>query len=107
MIARTEMTALVNGGDVAATRIVSDATGVAYEKQWLTAGGAEHPRHELYDGLDGQTVGLEEYFDVGGDQLAYPGDPDGSPEETINCRCTVIMLDQGGTSTGDEIESDD
>lgn len=106
MIARTEMAGLVNGGDVAATRIVSEETGVAYEKQWLVGGGAEYPRHELYDGLDGQTVGLEEYFDVGGDQLAYPGDPDGSPEETINCRCTVIMLDQQGADTGDEIEAE-
>jgi hypothetical protein len=106
MIARTEMAGLVNGGDVAAARIVGEETGIAYEKQWLTADGAEHPRHELYDGLDGQTVGLEEPFDVGGEPLLYPGDPDGSPEETINCRCTVIMLDQQGADTGEEIDAE-
>jgi histidinol phosphatase-like PHP family hydrolase/2'-5' RNA ligase/predicted ABC-type ATPase len=93
LIARTEMTALVNGGDVAAARIVGDATGTEYLKRWLTAPGAEHPRHEDYDGLDGQTVGLDEPFDVGGESLMYPGDPAGSPEEICNCRCTCVMVD--------------
>lgn len=51
-----------------------------------TSEGATFPRHEDYEGLDGQTVGLEETFEVGDDQLAFPGDPDGSPEEV----CLVI-----------------
>jgi len=38
----------------------------------------------------GQKVPLEENFVVGGDRLKYPGDPKGSPAETINCRCAVI-----------------
>ena len=39
---------------------------------------------------DGQEVGMDEAFDVGGEQLMYPGDPAGSAGNTINCRCTVI-----------------
>ncbi len=38
----------------------------------------------------GQKVPLEENFVIGGDRLKYPGDPKGSPAETINCRCAVI-----------------
>jgi uncharacterized protein with gpF-like domain len=29
-------------------------------------------------------------FEVGGEALAFPGDPAGSPKETINCRCRVV-----------------
>lgn len=39
---------------------------------------------------DGQKVNIDEPFQVGGELLQYPGDPAGSPEETINCRCTLI-----------------
>jgi len=38
----------------------------------------------------GQQIPLEQKFVVGGDRLKFPGDPTGSPEETINCRCSVI-----------------
>lgn len=93
MIARTEMTRVVNAGQTAAMGIVSDATGTTYSKTWLTAPGAEHPRHEDYDGLDGQTVALDQLFDVGGNPFAFPGDPDGAPEDSINCRCTLTYGD--------------
>jgi hypothetical protein len=58
-------------------------------KVWLTAPGAEHPRHEEYDDLDEQTVPLDGWFNVGGYDLEYPGDQGGPPEETVNCRCTL------------------
>lgn len=89
LIARTEMVGAVNGGSLAATRIVQDATGVKYEKQWLTAAGAKHPRHHRYVGLNGQTTSLDGYFDVGGYELQYPGDSDGPPREVCNCRCAL------------------
>lgn len=38
---------------------------------------------------DGQSVGLDEPFDVGGESLMYPGDPTASPGNTINCRCEL------------------
>lgn len=98
-IARTELAGAVNGGSLASTQIVAEATGTAYFKEWMTAPGALTPRHEDYDGLDGQTVGLEEFFDVGGDNLQYPGDPDGDPGETINCRCTMSYTDRAGDVT--------
>jgi len=40
---------------------------------------------------DGQEVTLFETFSVGGEDLDYPGDPDGEPGETYNCRCTVTF----------------
>lgn len=88
-IARTELAAAASGGSLAATKEVAEATGDTFTKVWMTAPGAMHPRHELEEGLDGQTVPLDGYFEVGTSQLMFPGDPDGDPGETINCRCTL------------------
>lgn len=95
-IARTELAAAANGGSLAAAKIVSQATGAKGSKTWLTAPGATYPRHEEYDGLDGQTVGLDDLFDVGGNPFAFPGDPDGAPEDSINCRCTLTYAGGSG-----------
>ncbi len=101
LIARTEMAGAVNGGSLAAAKIAEQATGGnsgASFKVWLTAPGAMFPRHEEYDDLDGQTVPLEGLFDVGGEQLEYPGDPAGDPSEVCNCRCTLEYTDQADES---------
>lgn len=47
------------------------------------------PDHE---DADGQTVGPNEAFDVGGELLMFPGDPAGSEAQTANCRC-ILMID--------------
>lgn len=60
-------------------------------KQWV----AHHddrtrPTHLA---ADGQTVPTHVPFVVGGERLMYPGDRQGSPEETYFCRCVVIAVD--------------
>jgi 2'-5' RNA ligase len=89
LIARTELAGAANGGSLAATQLVAGATGQNYSKTWRTAPGAKYPRHELYAGLDGQTVELDGTFQVGEDQLQFPGDPDGDPGEVCACRCVL------------------
>ena len=42
---------------------------------------------ESHRAADGQIVLEDELFQVGAAQLREPRDPDGPPEETINCRC--------------------
>ena len=38
--------------------------------------------------MEGQTVKYGEMFTTGlGNELAYPGDPNGPAEDVINCRC--------------------
>jgi uncharacterized protein with gpF-like domain len=55
-------------------------------KEWMHIPAARVPRltHML---ANGQTQKVEEPFHVGGEDLMYPRDPSGSPENTINCHC--------------------
>ena len=94
LIARTELSGIVNGGSLTAAQIVTGATGEPLYKKWLVGAGAKHPRHELYSGLNGQVRALDDYFDVGGSKLQHPGDPAGPPRESCNCRCTVSYTDE-------------
>jgi uncharacterized protein with gpF-like domain len=55
-------------------------------KQWMHVPAALVPRvTHLF--ADGQVRKANEPFDVGGEELMYPRDPSGSPENTINCHC--------------------
>lgn len=103
MIARTEVNRLQQGASLALMDTVATSTGEVWSKVWMTAPGAEYPRHEDYDGLNGQTVALDALFEVGEDQLDYPGDPDGDPGETINCRCALRFI-QGAPPTAESEE---
>ncbi len=107
LIARTELAGAVNGGSLAATQIYDQSVpgGSGLMKSWLVSPGAKFPRHEEYDGLDGQTTTLDGYFDVGGFQLQFPGDPDGPPEEICQCRCTMIYEEGGQTVAEADAES--
>jgi HK97 family phage portal protein len=68
------------GGQAAA------GTGLVLRKVWLSTSD-NHTRPDHVE-ADGQEVDLDEPFVVGGEKLAYPGDPSGSARNVINCRCT-------------------
>lgn len=89
-IARTELIGAVNASSLAQ---VQGATTIQY-KQWLAT--ADSRTRETHDEADGQTVPLEGTFQVGGYDLEFPGDPNGPPEEIINCRCTLTYTDEPG-----------
>lgn len=56
---------------------------------------------ESHLAANGQEIGIDEKFAVGGSLLAYPGDPDGPPGETINCRCfTYAVLPEKSAGQG-------
>ena len=60
------------------------------EKTWIaTLDGKTRNSHFA---ADGQRAPLAGTFTVGGAQLAFPGDPDGPPDEVANCRCRVGVL---------------
>lgn len=60
---------------------------MAMSKRWEAV--MDDKTRDAHAEADGQEVGLLEPFNVDGEELLYPGDPEGSPENIINCRCSV------------------
>lgn len=96
MIARTETIRSSNAGS---TEIFRE-WGVQ-KKEWLSTQddrtrGAPGGRYENseFDHWDanGETVSIDDVFIATGEPLQFPGDPSGSPGNTINCRCTVLPV---------------
>lgn len=88
-IAQTETTRAYNAGTVAAGMEQSRVTGASLRKEWI-AHRDERTRISHHD-ADGQKVLIFYPFQVGGEMLMFPGDPIGSPENVINCRCSVMV----------------
>lgn len=90
LIARTEVHGAANFGADSAAREL----GLTLRKEWVAAQD-ERTRLDHVD-ADGQVVGMESAFLVGGESLMFPGDPAGSATQTVNCRCSVshIVVDE-------------
>lgn len=90
-IARTESLRVASEARHEATQQMLDDTGISpdlVERTWMATN--DNRTRDSHAEMDGQTVGMDEPFITpDGDELMYPGDPDGPPEEVINCRCTV------------------
>ena len=94
-VARTNVIACNN----AAAQDVYVENGVK-QHEWLsthderTRGESNgHPSDEFdHMAADGEAVGITEPFMATGGPLMYPGDPDGDPANTINCRCTILPV---------------
>lgn len=79
---------------IAAGGIAAILASVQQTKTWVAI--LDSTTREDHADADGQEVAADEPFSVGGEELDYPGDAGGSPEQTINCRCTAVY------STGEE-----
>lgn len=89
VIAQTEVHRAWQNGTLAAALYYEPATGPGWTKTWHTElDGRERASHKR---ADGQTRRLADTFQVGGNNLMYPGDPTGSADEVINCRCDMVI----------------
>lgn len=93
VVARTETIGALNGGRFDAQNdIIDDTPGITWVRRWIaTDDRRTRPTH---NDADNQTVAVGVNFRVGGASLRFPGDPLGPPEETIQCRCTTVMIEQ-------------
>jgi len=83
MIARTETHGAANYGSQEAAK----QTGLPMKKQWLATD--DERTRETHREANGQIVGMDDTFRVGESDLQFPGDPAGTADEVINCRCAV------------------
>jgi len=91
-LARTDLIGLANAGNhrAALQATATRERGTTF-KQWLaTEDERTRPDHAA---AHGQVVPINEPFSVGGEPLQYPGDPGGSAENVMNCRCTTLYQD--------------
>lgn len=72
----------------AAGGIAAIVAALTVTKTWVAT--LDDRTREAHAEADGQTVGLDEPFNVDGEDLEYPGDDAGDIANTINCRCSVI-----------------
>jgi SPP1 gp7 family putative phage head morphogenesis protein len=87
-IARTEAGTAVSVGSHQEIEATAEELGVKYDKVWTSS--ADDRTRESHAEADGQRCELDEDFEVGEATMRFPRDPDGPPEEVINCRCTAI-----------------
>lgn len=85
--ARTCMTAAQNAGRID-TYHRAENMGIKMRKEWLaTLDGHTRDAHRW---LDGQKMAIDQPFQVFGDKIMYPGDPEAPGYLRYNCRCTLI-----------------
>lgn len=89
-VGQTQATAALNGGAAEAAAQAAADTGRTLEIQWVAV--MDERTREAHVEADGQRQPTGGSFTVGGEQLRYPGDPLGSPENVINCRCRMFAF---------------
>lgn len=96
VIARTEAIGALNAGRSEAFRALSEQEpDQPLERIWLATDDSR--TRDTHQAADGQRVALGQPFIVGGFELAFPGDPSGPPQEVIQCRCTMLLVEPGDT----------
>lgn len=106
VIAATELAGAKNGASVRLASVIDgtslnddgsvrrDTLGhdpVRIWKVWYaTKDNRTRPTHAR---ADGQQVAMTETFSVGDARLQYPGDPSGTGDEIIKCRCTMTYTE--------------
>lgn len=89
-IARTEVQAARQAAAFAAA-LAEAEDGRPMKKVWQTA--RDERVREWHADAHGQERPIDAPFDVGGEQLDFPGDREnGSAENVINCRCGVVYV---------------
>lgn len=85
--ARTMVTGAENRGRLDSYKALEDE-GAVLSKVWIAT--ADGRTREWHLSMDGQEVDVNDVFiDGNGNELEYPGDPDGAPESVYNCRCSM------------------
>ena len=99
--ARTMTTAAESAGRVDSYERAEDM-GIEMEQVWI-ATLDDRTRHE-HRLLNGQRRKVGEPFEVNGEEIEYPGDPNAEPYLVYNCRCTLIAAVKG-TKVAEEMEN--
>lgn len=56
-------------------------------KTWVTMGDMRVRKD--HDEVNGVTIPINEYFEVGGSEMLFPHDEENAPEQCVHCRCSL------------------
>lgn len=89
LIARTEIVSSANAAATINAKETAAKTGLLLNKRWIATKDSR-TRHDHAE-VDGQVIGIDDYFIVGGYKMGQPGDrTHGAPAaEICNCRCAI------------------
>ena len=96
LFARTGMTGAQNAGR---QELMEDAEdqGIKVKKRWVAT--LDSRTRDTHADLDGQTVDIDQPFEVDDDtghyEIMYPGDPSADACMVYNCRCSMIEIYDG------------
>lgn len=93
-IAQTETTRAYGAGTLAAGLEQSRVTGRLLRKRWDTE--QDQKVRGSHRAVDGEVRDLGMPFYVDGFPMQMPGDPIAPPESVINCRCTLMIMNEEG-----------
>ena len=88
-IARTETTR-VESSARQDTADQAAKSGLPMKKKWIAT--KDERTRDAHKSADGQVVDYDKPFIVGGEELMYPGDENGSAGNVIHCRCTMVVF---------------
>ncbi|SRR6266851_871727 len=90
LIARTETHAAANYASVESVRNAEDKLGVKMLKAWSpTLDDRTRPAHAAMEGSE--AIPMDDKFIVDGEEMDRPGDPAGSADNVISCRCLCVF----------------
>jgi uncharacterized protein with gpF-like domain len=71
---------------------MASALGIdGMKRAWLPVEDARtRPDHAAMAGME--PIGMDDKYDVGGEQMQFPGDASATPGNTVNCRCTEEFI---------------
>lgn len=88
-VAQTQATSTLNAAANAAALQAQRELGRGMSFTWVAIMDTRtRPAHAL---ANGQTRPVGESFTVDGEDLRFPGDPEGSPDNIIGCRCRLFL----------------
>ena len=96
--ARTMVTGAQNAGRIDAYHRAMDI-GIETEKEWVAT--LDMRTRHAHRELDGVIVPVDEPFENELGEIMYPGDPEASPDNVYNCRCTLAAKVSGWVSMAD------
>ena len=91
-IARTETHNAASFANHSYHSTLGDQLGLTMVKRWVATNDLRtRPAHSA---ANGQTVGMDEDFIVGGLPMKHAGDPRGGAKNNVNCRCVIVYVDE-------------